>query len=250
MEKAQNSIAALTSRRNFIKSGAAVIAALAVPAPANAKAGMARAAPEHPDRALFEAIAEWQGGHEEQERLSGIDSQLTDLAGETEPAMPSELFEALEMPNEKLLPGDMSVGWDEADLRAFVERGTHLRLSTEKLPNDALRTDLWWDDISQTTRQRARELLQVKLEHIEKVNAHWEKAREAEDRFSNQVQKQSDRMMAIAGMSVCTGEGLAAKCQMLLDEPMFGDYDGEAGFIANSLIADIRELVECGAFPA
>ena len=36
MTQAQNSITASTSRRNFIKSGAAVIAALAVPALANA----------------------------------------------------------------------------------------------------------------------------------------------------------------------------------------------------------------------
>jgi hypothetical protein len=247
MAQAQKNIPALTSRRNFIKSSAA----LAVAGVSNvtlAKAGMA-----HPDRALFEAIAEWQGGHEEQERLSGILSQLEDLAGETEPPMPSELFEALEIPGEKRLP-DMSVGWTESSLRDFVERGQLLRSSMEKLPNDAMRTDLWWDDISPATRQRAAELLQVKLDHTAKLDAHWEKAQEAEGRFSDQALKQSDKMMEIAGMSVCTGEGLAAKCQMLLAEPVFcdmaGDLGSEAGFIAKSLIADIREAVDRGAFTA
>lgn len=206
---------------------------------------LAKAGTAHPDRALFEAIAEWQSGHEEQERLWGFYSQLEDLAGESEPPIPSELFEVLEMPGENRLP-DMSLGWLESSLRDFVECGRLLQSFMEKLPNDAMRTDFWWDDISQATRQRAAELLQVKLDHIEKMDAHWEKAEEAEGRFADQVSKQSDKMMAIAGMSVCTGEGLAAKCQMLLAEPMFGDMVSEAGFIAKSLIADIQEAVDRG----
>ena len=248
MAKAINSITASPSRRNFIKSSAAALAVASVSTVALAKAGM-----DHPDRALFEAIAEWKDGREEQERLSDIHSQLEDLAGETEPPMPSELFEALEMPGEKRLP-DMAVGWGESSLRNYVEDGRLLQASTEKLPNDAMRTNLWWDDISPATRQRAAELLQVRLDHTEKVNAHWEKAQEAEGRWSAQLDKRWGRFMEIAGMSVCTGEGLAAKCQMLLDEPMFddmtGDLGSEEGFIAKCLIADIQEAVERRAFTA
>ena len=252
MTQAQNAIAAPTSRRNFIKSSAA-LAVTSVSTVALSKVGMARIVPEHPDRALFEAIAEWQGGHEEQERLWGICSQLDDLARETEPPMPSELFEALDMPGGEHLP-DMEVGWHESSLRNFVDTGRVFQTSGEKLPKDGLRTDIWWDDIPQATRQRAGELLQVKLDYMEKLNAHWKEAKEAEDRFSDQVSKQSDRIMEIAGMSVCTGEGLAAKCQVFLDEPMFddltGEFGSEAGFIANALIADIRGAVERGTFTA
>lgn len=240
----------LNRRKMFAVSAALAVASVSTVA--LAKAGMGRADPEHPDRALFEAIAEWQRGHVEQERLSDIHSQLEDLAGETEPPMPSELFEALEMPSGKRLPTDMAFGWPESSLRNYAECGQVLQSSNEKLPNDGLRTELWWDDISQATRQRAGELLQVKLAHIEKVDAHWEKAEEAEDHFADQVSKQSDKMMEIAGMSVCTGEGLAAKCQMLLAEPMFddmtGDMGSEEGFIAKCLIADIQEAVDRGTF--
>lgn len=249
MEKAINSITASPSRRNFIKSSAAALAVASVSTVALAKAGM-----DHPDRALFEAIAEWKGGREEQERLSGIHDQLEDLAGETEPPVPSELFEALEMPGKPRLPYNMEVGWEEDSLRGFINDGRLLQGSTEKLPNDAMRTDLWWDDIPQATRQRAAELLQVKLNHTEKLNAHWKEAKEAEGRWSAQLDKRWNKFMKIAGMSVCTGEGLAAKCQMLLAEPMFddmiGDMGSEEGFIASCLIADIREAVERGAFTA
>jgi hypothetical protein len=113
---------------------------------------------------------------------------------------------------------------------------------------------MWWADISPATRQRAGELLQVRLDHVEKMEAHWEKAEEAQDRFDNQVSKQFDKVMEIAEMPAQTVEGLAAKCQMLLDEPMVGDLigdnGGEAGFIAKSLIADIQEAVARGAFTA
>jgi hypothetical protein len=245
MVQAKNPIAALTSRRNFIASGAA-LAVASVSTVALAKAGIARPAPEHADRALLEAIAEWQRGHVEQERLSDIHSQLEDLAGETEPTIPSELFEALEMPSGKRLPTDRAVGWPEPSLRDFAERGQLLQSSMDKLPNGAMRTDFWWDDISQATRQRAAELLQIRLAHTERVEAHWEKAKEAEDRFADQVSKQSDKMLQIVEMPACTGEGLAAKCQLLLAEPMFDDFSGEAGFIAKSLVADIQEAVNSG----
>ncbi|HUQ36663.1 MAG TPA: twin-arginine translocation signal domain-containing protein [Aestuariivirga sp.] len=80
MEKANNFITASPSRRNFIKSSAAALAVASVSTVALAKAGM-----DHPDRALFEAIAEWRGGLEEQERLWDISVQLGDLESETEP---------------------------------------------------------------------------------------------------------------------------------------------------------------------
>ena len=243
MEKAINSITASPSRRNFIKSSAAALAVASVSTVALAKAGM-----DHPDRALFEAIAEWRGGHEEQERLWDISVQLGDLASETDPPIPRELFEALEMPGEKR-PPNMEVGWEESSLRNLVESGQVLLGTTEKLPN-AVRTNLWWDDISPATRQRGGELLQVRLDYTEKKNAHWEKSKEAVCRFGDQVSKRWDQLMAIAGMSVYTGEGLAAKCQAFLDEAMFDDLDDEAAFIAKTLIADIREAVERGAFTA
>ncbi|HUQ36664.1 MAG TPA: hypothetical protein VM144_09850 [Aestuariivirga sp.] len=149
---------------------------------------------------------------------------------------------------------DMEGGWPESSLRSFVERGQMLRSSTEKLPKDGLRTDMWYDEIPQATRQRAGELLQVRLDYEQKRAAHWEKSKEAEDRFGDQVSKRWNRLMAIAGMSVYTGEGLLAKCQMLLDEPIFddmtGDMGSEEGFFASCLIADIREAVERGAFTA
>ena len=240
-----------TLNRRKMFSASAALAVAGVSTVALAKAGMA-AVSGHPDRALFEAIAEWRVGHEEQERLCDIQCRLEDLAGETEPPIPSELFEALDMPDEKRLP-DMSLGWLESSLRNFVESGQVLLGSTEKLPN-SIRTDMWWDDISPATRQRAAELLQVRLDYTEKQNAHWKEAEEAEVRFSDQVSKQSDRMIEIVEMSVYTGEGLAAKCQMLLAEPMFADMTGkfgsEAGFIAKSLIADIQEAVNRGAFTA
>ena len=246
MTNQSSSTTSLNRRKVFSMSAALTVAGVSTVA-------LAKAGAAHPDRALFEAIAEWQSGHEEQERLWGISTQLGDLASETEPPIPSELFEALEMPGEKRLP-DMEGGWAESSLRKFVDTGQVLLTSREKLPKDGLRTELWWDDIPQPTRQRVGELLQVKLDYEQKLAAHRGKTKEAEGRFSDQVSKRWDQLMEIAGMSVYTGEGLAAKCQALLDEPMFDDMTGklgsEEGFIASCLIADIREAVERGAFTA
>jgi hypothetical protein len=234
-----SNIITLNRRKMFTASAAMAIAGIST-------AALAQSASGQPDRALFEAIAKWQRGYVEQERIGDIQSHLEDLAGETEPSMPSELLEALDMPDGKHYPTDMSRGWEEVSLRNYAETGQVLQTSGKKLPNDGLRTDLWWSDISPSTRQRAAELLAIRLGYDEKIKAHWAEAEEAGERFDDIVSQQFDLMMEIVGMPVSTVEGLAAKCQMLLDDPMLSDHKSEVSFVAQSLIADIRGAVSSG----
>jgi hypothetical protein len=227
------------SRRSAMKQLAAAVAATGI-------GSLPAIARDHPDQALFVAIAEWHHGQEEQQRIDKVHSQIEKLATETEPAVPRELFEALNMPDGNRLPSDEQRGWDAGSLQGYAETGQSFQGKSKTLPNGVHRSEVWWQDISSSTRMRAVELLEIRVAYDALVEKHWEEAEDWQDRYGDQVSVQFDKMMEIAQMPVLTGDGLLAKCQLLLSEPifcdMFGDMGDECGIITKALIVDIQAI--------
>jgi hypothetical protein len=227
------------SRRSAMKQIAAAVAATRI-------VSLPAIALGHPDQALFVAIAEWHQGHEEQQRIDKVHSQVEKLATETEPAVPEELFEALDMPDGKRWPTDMIRGWDAGSLQGYADSGQSFQGKSKTPPNGVHRSELWWENISPSARTRAKELLKIRTAYDQEYEKHWDNAEEWQYQFDEQVSVQFDKMMEIAQMPVFTAQGLLAKCQLLLSDPMFGDMTGnlgsECGNIAKSLIIDIQAI--------
>ena len=243
MVQANNAIAALTSRRNFVKSSVAVLAALTVPALASAAVPFVEgefAAKRKRFRELKTAM---------DNLYEANDIKLHRLE---RPELPAALLEPLEIPGfigKKPPPaatqGTLLEGWSASELERLATKGKWEVFVREDKRNGALTLKSSFRAVPQATKKRAAELPPVRVAYDAAVKRWLSKVNRIENSTRGPMNQMDNALIEAMKHPVTHVGEMFQKVQLANEADLFPDhsYPGcrEEAFL-KFLFRDIENL--------
>ena len=249
MEKAQNSITAPTSRRNFIKSGAAVIAALTVPAIAHTAPNLPMAVAKKSGAAVPSLTGEFAAKRQTFRDLKIALNNLYEandikLERLVHPELPAALLKPLEIPgNGKKAPDEN--GWSSSELERLASSGKWEVFVKEDKKNRSITIRSGFRSVHQATKKRAAELLPVRVAYDAAVKKRMSKVNRIENSTRGPMKKMDNALLEAMEHRVTHVGELFQKVQLVKEADLFPDHsypEDREDHTVKCLFRDIEKL--------